>query len=222
MKVVEIFKSISGESVNSGRLATFIRLTTGKMCIVGCRWCDEARTLTDYEEISITDIVAQVEELKCKYVIITGGEPLAAPVEDLVELITRLHDLGIFIEIETSGAFSVKHLKERLLNKHIRVYWTIDYKLKGSQAKLPFHPDNLKLIQKEKLNKPALKFVISDQEDLEEAIDLVKKYRLAGKATVLFHTEWSANYLPEIAKAVIEQDLNVKVGVQLHKYLEVN
>ena len=71
MRIVEIFGSIEGEGIRSGKLATFIR-TAG--CNCRCSYCDTKYSfdVSDYPDMSIDDIMKKVEEIGNKLVTVTG------------------------------------------------------------------------------------------------------------------------------------------------------
>jgi organic radical activating enzyme len=53
--------------------------------------------------MSVDSIVERVREYKSKFVVLTGGEPTIQSLENLEELVWRLHLLGYFVAIETNG-----------------------------------------------------------------------------------------------------------------------
>lgn len=105
----EIFHSIQGEGVNTGRAAIFIRfsrcnLWTGReedRAGAVCTFCD-----TDFrhaDRMSLFDIRDRVIELRggtYPMLVLTGGEPLlqADPL-----LINCLRDMGHYVAVETNG-----------------------------------------------------------------------------------------------------------------------
>ncbi len=100
MKISEIFHSIQGEGKLAGLPSLFIR-TSG--CNLRCTWCDTPYTswAPEGEEMSIEAIVRRVEAARCRYVVLTGGEPLIAPgVEALTQ---RICAAGFHLTIETAA-----------------------------------------------------------------------------------------------------------------------
>lgn len=91
-----------------GRAAYFIR-TFG--CPVKCAWCDAAGTWhPDYIPQTIERCMpgALVERALAsdpEFVVITGGEPA---IHDLTPLTRALHESGLQVHLETSGAFALK------------------------------------------------------------------------------------------------------------------
>jgi len=96
LPVMEIFDSIQGEGKYMGYPVTFIRLVG---CNLACPWCDtkESWTQCSDDRMSIEDIVKRCTQ---NMVVITGGEPC---LHDLYPLIHALHDVEIFVGIETNG-----------------------------------------------------------------------------------------------------------------------
>ena len=97
MKVNEIFYSIQGEGMNTGRPAVFVRLAG---CNLKCPFCD-----TDFsksEDMTVEQIVDEVCRIgnRCKFVVITGGEPT---IQNCVQLIDTLHLAGYEVAMESNG-----------------------------------------------------------------------------------------------------------------------
>lgn len=72
MKINEIFESIQGEGRKIGEPVLFIR-TSG--CTRDCKWCD-TKYHTFFREMSVKQIVNEINKSKMKSVVWTGGEPL--------------------------------------------------------------------------------------------------------------------------------------------------
>lgn len=104
LPIMEAFYSIQGEGYHVGRPAYFIRLAG---CDVGCVWCDvkESWNREDHTVYPVEDIVDGLRESGANFCVITGGEPA---MYDLAELTLAIKDLGIYIAIETSGAYPIK------------------------------------------------------------------------------------------------------------------
>lgn len=103
-KINEIFYSIQGEGRNTGRAATFVRLSG---CNLRCPFCDTIhQTGTMYSD---ADIVAYAENQPAKLVVLTGGEPT---LYDCTDLVRMLHDAGKEVAVETNGTLTPEWLKE--------------------------------------------------------------------------------------------------------------
>ncbi len=107
MRVIEVFYSLQGEGMLAGVPSVFVRLAG---CPFRCRWCDTAYAW-DYsagEDLDVDQIVARVGRWSCRYVVLTGGEPMTGPDlssrPGLRELTHRVQALGKHVTIETAGA----------------------------------------------------------------------------------------------------------------------
>jgi len=106
MRVVEVFYSLQGEGRFAGLPSVFIRLAG---CPIRCRWCDTAYAWPwdAGVDMDLQGITRQVSRWPCRYVVITGGEPLIG--EDgrlrdgIVGLTKALKEMGYHITIETAG-----------------------------------------------------------------------------------------------------------------------
>ncbi|TXT33248.1 MAG: queuosine biosynthesis protein QueE [Planctomycetota bacterium] len=78
----------------------FVR-TTG--CNLRCWFCDTPFTSWKPEgpQVTVGDLVRQVQAFEIEHVVLTGGEPLLQP--DSVSLCERLLAAGHFVTIETAG-----------------------------------------------------------------------------------------------------------------------
>src|SRR4030042_6969102 len=100
MVINEIFYSLQGEGFLAGTPSVFVRLAG---CPLRCRWCDTKYAWSEGagDDCSIEKILQTVQQWGCKFVVITGGEPMANP--DLPQLLQRLKSLGKHITIEPAG-----------------------------------------------------------------------------------------------------------------------
>jgi 7-carboxy-7-deazaguanine synthase len=100
LKIAELFYSLQGEGSLVGVPSVFIR-TSG--CNLRCAWCDTPYTSWHPEgtELSLDQILAEVQAHPATHVVVTGGEPMIAP--EIVPLTESLRRLGLHITIETAG-----------------------------------------------------------------------------------------------------------------------
>lgn len=96
--VVEIFSSIQGEGMHSGKPANFIRLAG---CNLRCGFCDtkESWSVDTTTMLTAAEIVAQLNP-SYKLTVITGGEPT---IHDLKPLCLALGKSCYYIAVETNG-----------------------------------------------------------------------------------------------------------------------
>lgn len=103
MLISEIFYSLQGEGSLIGVPSVFIR-TSG--CNLRCAWCDTpyASWKPEGEEMTIEQIVAEVERHPTRFVVVTGGEPMIA--KGMAKLLSTLKSKGRHITIETAGTIA--------------------------------------------------------------------------------------------------------------------
>lgn len=173
-----------------------------------CVWCDSEYTFTGGEHISVSDVMAQVRSHGCNLVEVTGGEPLAQ--KEAQRLIAGLCDEDYEVLIETGGFVSTEEVDRRA--KII-----LDVKCPGSGEHTRNHWPNLELLRPDK---DEVKFVIADRVDWEFACDVIKRYQLETKTkAILISPSWGSIDLQELAQWIIASQLNVRLQVQLHKYI---
>lgn len=206
MKVVEIFKSIEGEGRRAGLPAVFIRLYG---CNLNCTYCDTRYGCEggDYELLTIPEILDCVEDLNCKNVTITGGEPLLQG--DLKGLISELLKRNYRINIETNGSLEINDLP-----CNAGCFLTMDYKCPSSGMESSMNINNFLFLDSEDV----LKFVVGTQEDLDRAYDIIKIFN--PKAQIYFSPVFGKMNPEKIVDFIISKGLNnCKVQLQLHKII---
>ncbi|RMG55947.1 MAG: 7-carboxy-7-deazaguanine synthase QueE [Acidobacteria bacterium] len=203
MRVTEIFYSIQGESTYAGRPCAFVRLTG---CPLRCIWCDSEYTFSGGESMTVEEIVRRVQSYGTRLVEITGGEPLAQ--KEVYPLTERFLDLGYTVLVETSGSLDISQLDPRV----IRI---MDLKLPGSGHEHANRWENIDHL------KPTdeVKFVIVDRRDFDWACDVIRRYDLTRRATVLFSPAWGLCHPRELAEWVLQSGLDARMQLQLHKYI---
>jgi len=205
LRITEIFLSIQGESSHAGRPCSFVRLTG---CPMRCVWCDSEYTFTGGEYISFDDIFARLEEFGCNLVEVTGGEPLAQ--KNVFPFVTELCDRGYEMLIETGGYVSTEGVDQR--SKII-----LDIKCPTSGEAERNHWPNLERLRPEL---DEVKFVIADLSDWEFTKNVIGEYGLIDRAKeVLISPVHGVENLAEIAKAVSNSGLEVRLNLQIHKYI---
>ncbi|MGZ6029991.1 MAG: 7-carboxy-7-deazaguanine synthase QueE, partial [Myxococcaceae bacterium] len=98
MRVTEIFFSIQGEGTRAGRPCVFVRFTG---CDLRCVYCDTAYGFHGGAEMSRQAILAEVARHPCRFVLLTGGEPMLQ--RELPDLARDLLARGYEVAVETHG-----------------------------------------------------------------------------------------------------------------------
>ena len=205
LRVTEIFRSIQGESTHAGRPCTFVRLTG---CPMRCVWCDSEYTFTGGEYFTVEDVMNQVRNFKCKLVEVTGGEPLAQ--REAFSLIEQLCAEGFEVLVESGGYVSTQGL-----DPSARVI--LDIKCPASGEAERNHWPNLERLR---ADKDEVKFVIVNFDDWKYALEIVARYELDRRTkAILVSPAWDTVDLKEMAEWISASGLDIRMQLQLHKYI---
>lgn len=204
LSVSEIFYSIQGESLYAGRPCAFVRLSG---CNLRCRYCDTTYAYENGTEMTIADIIREIESFQCPLVEVTGGEPLLQ--RRTPDLIKELIDRGHTVLLETNGTMAI----DRVDSRCIRI---MDIKCPGSgeSGKTEFaNFDHL-------LPEDQIKFVITDRTDYEYAKKLLfDKWQNKPPFEVLFSPAFGMRQPAILAEWMLADNLPVRLQLQLHKIL---
>jgi 7-carboxy-7-deazaguanine synthase len=203
LKVNEIYASIQGESSYTGLPCVFIRLTG---CNLRCSWCDTAYAFYEGVDLTLEDIMFQVENFSLPLVEITGGEPLMQ--ENVYPLMNSLLDKGYRVMLETGGAISINKVPEEVIK-------ILDIKCPGSGEEKKNHLENLKLLTPH----DEVKFVLIDRADYEWSRDLLQKHNLPSSVQVLFSPVYDKLELKDLSKWILKDRLPVRLQTQFHKVI---
>jgi 7-carboxy-7-deazaguanine synthase len=180
----EIFFSVQGEGVNTGKPAIFLRLG---LCNLKCTWCDTryAWDWTSYNpkeqlaEIPRKDVEQEILKYNCKYLVATGGEPMIQQ-NRLMPLLERLQNRGFFIEVETNGTIVPDQRILKLVD-----HWSVSPKLQnsGNPQSLREIPECYRLFSS--VTSSHFKYVIHSEDDIREVQTLADKYDLIPQRIIL-------------------------------------
>ncbi|MCX4189973.1 7-carboxy-7-deazaguanine synthase QueE [Methylophaga sp. OBS3] len=202
-RITEIFYSLQGETRTVGLPTVFVRLTG---CPLRCGYCDTEYAFYGGEKREISDIVAEVASYNPRYVTVSGGEPLAQ--NTCRELLTALCDLNVEVSLETSGAMDISNIDPRV----IRV---MDLKTPASGEEAKNRYNNIDLLT----SSDQLKFVICNREDYDWSVAKLAEFDLSKRCEVLFSPVHGDLDPKDLAEWIIEDNLPVRMQIQLHKYL---
>jgi 7-carboxy-7-deazaguanine synthase len=218
MYLIEIYKSVQGESSFAGLPCIFVRLAG---CNLRCSWCDSEYTFKGGYKQSLDEVEAAVAELApVRLVEFTGGEPMLQE-RELIPLMERLLAQGYMLMIETSG-------ERPLGNVPKDVHKIVDVKCPGSGESGSFWMENLDALTK----RDEVKFVISDRVDYEFARKFTVEHGLAERAGgVLFSPAFKK--APSLERStsncaldprvlvewMLEDGVPARLSLQIHKFI---
>jgi 7-carboxy-7-deazaguanine synthase len=217
MVITEIIKSIQGEGTRAGLPCIFVRLTG---CNLRCTWCDTACAFYGGTKQSVDEVIEKVRALsgdgarRVMLVEITGGEPLLQA--ETPALAERLLAEGYSVMIETSGERFVGVLPRDVIK-------IVDVKCPDSGEAETFEMANLGALGPQ----DEIKFVISTRRDFEFAREFTLRHELSKHMhEVLFSPAfpdpagvWPGLEARELAEWILADDLPVRLGLQLHKFI---
>lgn len=206
MNVIEKFISIEGEGLFQGYPTVFIRFSG---CNLNCSYCDTYYSHEFNQGIKTkhNEIIEYVLSTKIKRVTLTGGEPLLQ--SNINELINNLDKYGIIVNIETNGSIDISHI-----NKNKNTVITMDYKLPSSGMTVFMREENINILK----NSDVLKFVCSNKNDLDIALNIIKIYN--PKCNIIFSPVFEKINPVDIVNFLIDNKLNnCKLQLQIHKII---
>ena len=202
VKLTETFVSIQGEADAVGWPTFFIRLTG---CPLRCVYCDTQYAFHGGEWQTVDALVEAARASGVRHVCVTGGEPLAQ--KACLELLAALCDAGFEVALETSGAMDVAPVDARVSR-------VVDLKTPGSGEAARNRLENLDALGP----RDQLKVVVCSRGDYEWARDLLRERGMPA-CQVLMSPSWGQVEPRPLAEWILADRLDVRLQVQLHKYL---
>ena len=203
LKVNEIYYSIQGESTHVGRPCIFIRLT---YCNLRCTYCDTEYAFYEGKDIEIPEIMAKIKQWNCNLVEVTGGEPLFQ--DECIDLLNELTNQNYEVLLETGGSLSISDVPTEI----VRI---VDFKCPSSGMK----KKNLWSIVNDLQPHDEVKFVIGDREDFDWAKEMLNKYSLNEKCSILFSPTFGKIDPSLIVEWILDGDIPVRMQLQMHKHI---
>lgn len=203
LRITEIFYSLQGEASRVGLPTIFVRLTG---CPLRCTWCDTSYSFTGGEAASIESVLAEIAKYPARQVCVTGGEPLAQ--KDCLPLLTALCDAGYEVSLETSGALDISAVDPRVAR-------IMDLKAPDSGECAKNRWENLAFLDA----RDEVKIVIASRGDYEWARQAFSERHLDDCCPVLFSPVQGSLEPATLAGWILEDGLNVRFQLQLHKLL---
>jgi len=203
MKINEIFKSIQGETSYAGLPCAFVRVTG---CNLRCNYCDTTYAYEEGKEMSLSTILECIARLKTKIVCVTGGEPLSN--NDTPLLLEELLVKKYTVLVETNGSYDISTIPQEVIK-------IMDIKCPDSNMSHLMNWQNINYLTKS----DEVKFVLSSRKDYDWTKAVIYKYNLSELANILIGTVFGAISPKMVVQWILEDNLDVRFQLQLHKYI---
>jgi len=219
MHLIELYKSVQGESSFAGLPCIFVRLAG---CNLRCAWCDSEYTFTGGKPFTADEIVAQIESLApCRLIEFTGGEPMLQA-RELIPLMHRLLDAGYTLMMETSG-------ERPLEDVPAEVHKIVDVKCPGAgSAANSFRMTNLEALTP----RDEVKFVLSGRVDYDFAKAFIAEHGLPHRVSnILLSPAFSKDPSPlrttenatldprTLVEWMMADGIDARLSLQIHKFI---
>ena len=219
MHLIELYKSVQGESSFAGLPCIFVRLAG---CNLRCAWCDSEYTFSGGKPFTPDEILTQIEALApCRLIEFTGGEPMLQA-RELLPLMQTLLDRGFELMIETSG-------ERPLADVPRAVHKIVDVKCPGAGAAAnSFRLENLDALTAA----DEVKFVLTDRRDYEFARDFIREHALETKSGgILLSPAFTKTPSPlrtadnialdprDLVDWMLADGLPARLSLQIHKFI---
>lgn len=202
MRIIEIFTSLQGEGVLMGTPTTFVRF---EGCNLDCNWCDTRYARSGGREVTVGQLIDEIENEDVPFLCLTGGEPMLQ--EDIVELINDLLDSEHHVTIETNGTIPLEILPD---SEDLLI--SMDVKCPSSGMSDRVHRDNMTFLGP----RDQLKFIIADRVDYLFAKKVLRENEINCP---IIMTPVGGTELKELADWILEDRLWVRILPQLHKLI---
>ena len=218
MQIIEIYRSIQGESSFAGLPCIFVRLAA---CNLRCTWCDSEYTFTGGTKMTAAEVEQNVAALAPGGLVeFTGGEPMLQE-RELLPLMEQLLTRGYRLLLETSGERPLERVPPA-------IHKIIDVKCPGSGEAGSFCMSNLRTLTRN----DEVKFVLADRTDYDFARDFTREHGLLNNVnSVIFSPAFEKNPSTQrdasnclldpqvLAEWILEDKIDVRLGLQIHKFI---
>ena len=166
--VCEFLNTIQGEGLLQGIPSILVKLYG---CNLKCKWCDNNEGISEYVIMCKEEILKRLQEVNCRYAIISGGEPTLY--KGLNGLILLLKQNGIHVTVETNSTI-ITQLDCDLVSMSPKLAHSQDNNIRNIQfaSRINFEAINYYIMH----NNYQIKFVCRNtDEDFQEVISILSK-----------------------------------------------
>ena len=219
MYLIELYKSVQGESSFTGLPCIFVRFAG---CNLRCAWCDSEYTFAGGKPFTQAEVLAQIEAFApCKLIEFTGGEPMLQA-KELLPMIDTLLARGYTLMMETSGERPLAQVPKA-------VHKIVDVKCPGAGSAFnSFRLENLEALTQ----RDEIKFVLSHRQDYDFARQFLAEHNLREKVGgILFSPAFSKAPSPlrttqnatldprTLVEWMMEDGVDARLSLQIHKFI---
>jgi 7-carboxy-7-deazaguanine synthase len=222
LRVVEIYESLQGEGPRTGLPTIFLRFAGCNMRCPG--WPCDTQHAIDPEIFRqqgrswITDPKDLLEDIKsrdysARTICITGGEPFIQPAGLLQEFCELACEADYTLECFTNGSFIFPTWAFH------RMTFMMDWKLIGS-GEHQTGIDNRLLNAKRLRRQDGLKFVVTSEDDLQEAAGITSALTSTNfEGQIWVAPAWDRIHPQYITNFILSEKLPWRLNLQVHKYI---
>ena len=219
MYLIELYKSVQGESSFTGLPCIFVRFAG---CNLRCAWCDSEYTFAGGKPFTQAEVLAQIEALApCKLIEFTGGEPMLQA-KELLPMMDTLLARGYTLMMETSGERPLAQVPKA-------VHKIVDVKCPGAGSAF----NSFRLENREALTqRDEIKFVLSHRQDYDFARQFLAEHNLLERVGgILFSPAFSKSPSPlrttenatldprTLVEWMMEDGVDARLSLQIHKFI---
>ncbi len=225
LRLDEHYVSVQGEGPRVGTPTQFIRFGGCNLRCPG--WpCDTQHAIqpefrktwikTEWQDI-VEQAISFATATGANNICFTGGEPFLQPKMELQQLVQQLVAKDFTVECFSNGTLEYPYWAGG-------IKFIMDWKLLGSgegDVNLDTRWKNLDLLNRSGLEQ-AVKFVLKDEEDLREAVEVWIKMKERGLYNIqtFYGRVWDAKWTDaEMIEAVLKTKLPWRLNIQIHNYV---
>lgn len=200
----EIVETFIGEIPEIGQPCVLMRITG---CNLNCDWCDTDKEYVS-ERVTVEELYKRIMDTGREWVLITGGEPMFCG--QTAELIEKLIDSNRKIVLETNGSIPLDCVPAKVIK-------SVDMKTPSSGHAGSFLDSNLQFIG----DSDYIKFIISNRQDFDWALEEIENYGLLKHCQVVFSPAWERMEASELAEWILQTGLPIRLSIQIHKIIGI-
>jgi 7-carboxy-7-deazaguanine synthase len=219
MRLSELYTSVQCEGPNTGRMVQFVRFAGCNMRCPG--WpCDTQHAIDPKlfmaeggsQSVTPDALLEMVQAAGPWDLCLTGGEPFLQREAELQEFVQRARRLGYKVECFSNGSFPYPGWAIS------DIQFIMDWKLEGSGeagTAIQVRRENASRLKRT----DAIKFVVVDETDMEEAVVVWNSLRQETLAQFWMGAAWDRISTDEVIEFVQKNKLPFNINVQVHKML---